>query len=131
MDEAAKKIQALYRGHSVRNSMNWQLPSGRTLYQTLEEARRRAFLSDGPTKSPLKLESHNYPSILKTNFHSVTDSNVNDISPKTSSTESLIDEALVSSRALLLDAERSMSHITKKRGVSPTASSVSDVSDTC
>lgn len=30
-NEAATRIQAAYRGHTVRQSMNWPLPSGQTL----------------------------------------------------------------------------------------------------
>ena len=36
--EAAIKIQAAYRGHSVRKSFNWELPTGRTLNSIIKGA---------------------------------------------------------------------------------------------
>lgn len=64
MEDAAKKIQSLYQGHIVRQSYDWSLPSGRSLYQTMEEARRRAFLNDMKGEPPVQLASSNYPSVL-------------------------------------------------------------------
>ena len=64
MENAAKKIQSLYQRHVVRQSYDWSLPSGRSLYQTMEEARRRAFLNDMKGEPPVQLASSNYPSVL-------------------------------------------------------------------
>ena len=38
LDTAATKIQAAYRGHSVRQGLNWKLPSGQTLGAALRDA---------------------------------------------------------------------------------------------
>ena len=42
MDAAAKRIQAAYRGHSVRQDLNWRLPSGRTLADKIHGVRNRS-----------------------------------------------------------------------------------------
>ena len=39
-NEAARKIQAAYRGHVVRKSLHWALPSGGTLKDTMQGARK-------------------------------------------------------------------------------------------
>ncbi|GFR60073.1 centrosome-associated protein 350 [Elysia marginata] len=41
-DEAAARIQAAYRGHSVRGAANWTLPSGDTLGDRLRPSRSKA-----------------------------------------------------------------------------------------
>ena len=64
MEDAAVKMQSLYQGHIVRQSYDWSLPSGRSLYQAMEEARRRAFLEDVKGEPPVQLASSNYPSVL-------------------------------------------------------------------
>lgn len=64
MNKAAEKIQAAYRDHNVRQSFHWNLPSGRTLYETMEEGRRRAFLNDIHIQSPVELASSKYPSVI-------------------------------------------------------------------
>ncbi|CAL1535795.1 unnamed protein product [Lymnaea stagnalis] len=38
--QAATRIQAAYRGHNVRQALNWELPSGRTLGHKLERSRQ-------------------------------------------------------------------------------------------
>ncbi|XP_057290605.1 centrosome-associated protein 350-like [Hydractinia symbiolongicarpus] len=119
MDEAAKKIQALYRGHTVRASKNWPLSSGKSLYQTLEEGRRRAFLADMKSELPVQLASQNYPSIaigekaVDYSSDSVSFS-LEHSSKKIASTASLIDSALHNSNVLLSDAEKSVSNIRSK-----------------
>lgn len=119
MDEAAKKIQALYRGHTVRASKNWSLSSGKSLYQTLEEGRRRAFLTDMKSEFPVQLASQNYPSIaigekaVDYSSDSVSFSSEHS-SKKITSTASLIDGALRNSNVLLSDAEKSVSNIRSK-----------------
>ena len=40
MSSAATTIQAAYRGHSVRQGLNWKLPSGNTLGSTVRRAPR-------------------------------------------------------------------------------------------
>ena len=64
MEEAAKKIQAFYRGHCTRKSLHWKLPSGRTLYEAFEAARRSALLSDIRTEPPVVLASAGHPPII-------------------------------------------------------------------
>ena len=38
MNVAATRIQAAYRGHSVRQGLNWRLPSGHTLGDIMRKA---------------------------------------------------------------------------------------------
>ena len=40
--EAATKIQAAYRGHSVRQGLNWKLPSGQAFGASLRKAREKS-----------------------------------------------------------------------------------------
>ncbi|XP_065067788.1 centrosome-associated protein 350-like [Rhopilema esculentum] len=40
-EEAATRIQAAYRGHSIRQGLTWKLPSGKTLAATMREAREK------------------------------------------------------------------------------------------
>ena len=91
---AAKKIQAAYRGHYVRQSLSWQLPSGRTLYQSLEEARRQAFLNDIKNQ-PVQLTSSNFPPVAIASNYDLYSSSLS----KKGSTSSFINEALQSSNA--------------------------------
>ena len=39
-EEAARKIQAAYRGYSIRKSLRWKLPTGGTLAEVMQGARR-------------------------------------------------------------------------------------------
>ncbi|XP_065646812.1 centrosome-associated protein 350 isoform X7 [Hydra vulgaris] len=73
MEDAAKLIQAAYRGHCVRQSLSWQLPSGRTLYQSLEEAKRQAFLNDIQNK-PVELTSSNFRPVVLPNKYEYSNS---------------------------------------------------------
>ena len=41
-DKAATKIQAVYRAHEVRKSMEWTLPSGGTLKESLQQESRKS-----------------------------------------------------------------------------------------
>ncbi|XP_047134518.1 centrosome-associated protein 350 isoform X3 [Hydra vulgaris] len=73
MEDAAKLIQAAYRGHCVRQSLSWQLPSGRTLYQSLEEAKRQAFLNDIQS-NPVELTSSNFRPVVLPNKYEYSNS---------------------------------------------------------
>ena len=135
MDNAACKIQATYRGHSVRQSLHtWQLPSGRTLYQTLEEAKRRAFVQDLYQEKPVRLTSDHYqPVRIPSVPPSPALSSVRQSSKQSSKGQSLkspemninhssslsvaniISKALESSRLSLEDADRSLLSISKKK----------------
>lgn len=129
MEDAARKIQATYRGHSVRQSLHtWQLPTGRTLYQTMEEAKRRAFVQDLRQDTPIGLASDHYlpvriPSVppspeLSSVRHSsrLSSKNRSSKSPDSAfSVLNLVSEALESSKQSLEDAERSMSTISKRK----------------
>lgn len=128
MELAAAKIQALYRGHSVRQNLrSWQLSSGRTLYQTLEESRRRAFLSDIRHEEPVKLVSANQPPIkiidkspdMKSDSGSRSHRGVPQTSNSghdaPSSVTTLISEALGHSKSLLEDANQSLSRVSSKK----------------
>eukprot|EP00111_Clytia_hemisphaerica_P021715 TCONS_00063858-protein len=64
METAARKIQAAYRGFNVRQGLHsWELPSGRTLHQTMEEARRRAFIRDLKMEPQVQLASALYEKV--------------------------------------------------------------------
>lgn len=124
MEVAAKKIQALYRGHSVRQNLHsWQLPSGRTLHQTLEEGRRRAFLSDLQNKQPVKLASDHRPPVkVNSDIRSPVRISPNyegqeEGTSSQSSVTSLISEALIHSKSLLEDADKSLSRVSTKSQV--------------
>lgn len=132
MEDAARKIQATYRGHSVRQSLHsWQLSTGRTLYQTLEEARLRAFVQDLRQDTPICLASDHYlpvriPSVLPSPElssvrHSSRLSSKQQLSKSPDSAlsvASLVSEALESSKLSLEDAERSKSSISKRKNYS-------------
>ena len=113
MESAAKKIQAVYRGYNVRQNLrSWQLPSGRTLHQTLEEGRRRAFLTDINAQPSIPLTSdHREP--VKLPPKSIP----RNISPEDESGNqnmaSMIAEALESSKISLENAGKTLSSISR------------------
>lgn len=123
MDSAARKIQATYRGHSIRQSLRtWELPSGRTLYQTMEEAKRRAFLRDINMEQNVELFSDHYkpvriPSVPPSGGSSKRQSKSPNMDDP-SSLGNLVSEALESSKLSLEDAERSLTSINRNKTIS-------------
>jgi len=112
MESAAKKIQATYRGYNVRQNMrSWQLPSGRTLHQTLEEARRKAFLTD-INAQPLKSLACDHRKAVKLPPKSIP-RNISIELDASGDMASMIAEALESSKLSLEEAGQSLSSISK------------------
>ena len=93
--EAATKIQAAFRGHSIRQGLTWKLPSGKTFGASLREARQN---SSDALNYKKKLETQ--PEPLAVDSYSTAfdaDSDVALFSDRTT-TESLIKEAKKTSK---------------------------------
>ena len=89
---AATTIQAAFRGHSVRQGLNWKLPSGRTLRSTVRQGlhQRSRILGTGASES----------SQYSTAWDNDDKSSISDINTSYSSARSKVKSPTHSSRSL-------------------------------
>ena len=89
-EKAATKIQAAFRGHSIRQGLTWKLPSGKTFGASLKEMRQKSAAAVSYKK---QLETEDERIVSDSYTHSFDpESDVDLFSDKTS-TESLIKAA--------------------------------------
>lgn len=86
-EEAATKIQAVFRGHSTRQGLNWKLPSGKTFGASLKEAKQKSHEIEAYRK-----EIDSKPAIDSYSSMFDADSDIDLFSDQTT-TESLVEEA--------------------------------------
>ena len=93
---AATTIQAAFRGHSVRQGLNWKLPSGRTLRSTVREGLYQRARISGAGAS----ESSQYSTARDTVVPNEGNSSISDINTSYSSARSNAQSPTRSSRSL-------------------------------
>ena len=96
MTSAATTIQAAFRGHSVRQGLNWKLPSGRTLRSTVREGLQQRPRVSGAGAS----ESSQYSTARDTVVPNEGNSSMSDINTSYSSVRSNAHSPTHSSRSL-------------------------------
>lgn len=96
MTSAATTIQAAFRGHSVRQGLNWKLPSGRTLRSTAREGLHQRPRISGAGAS----ESSQYSTARDTVVPNEGNSTISDINTSYSSVRSNVQSPTHSSRSL-------------------------------
>lgn len=96
MTSAATTIQAAFRGHSVRQGLNWKLPSGRTLRSTVRKGLHQRPGISGTGAS----ESSQYSTARDTVVPNEDRSTISDISTSYSSVRSNVQSSTHSSRSL-------------------------------
>ena len=96
MTSAATTIQAAYRGHSVRQGLNWKLPSGRTLRSTVRQGLHQRPGISGAGAS----ESSQYSTVWDTVVPNEDKSTISDINTSYSSARSNVQSPTHSSRSL-------------------------------
>ena len=96
MTSAATTIQAAFRGHSVRQGLNWKLPSGRTLRSTVREGLHQRSSMSGAGAS----ESSQYSTAWDTVVPNEDKSSISDINTSYSSGRSNVKSLTHSSRSL-------------------------------
>ena len=108
---AATTIQAAYRGYSVRQGLNWKLPSGRTLRSTLREGLHpRAGFSGAVTS-----ESSRYSTAWETMVpHEDRSGSLSDINTSFSEARSNARSATTSSRSLMVKMNFCLQYRKKK-----------------
>ena len=96
MTSAATTIQAAFRGHSVRQGLNWKLPSGRTLRSTVRHGlhQRPGILGAGAS------DSSQYSTVRDTVVPNEDRSTISDINTSYSSVRSNAQSPTHSSRSL-------------------------------
>ncbi|XP_015774007.1 PREDICTED: centrosome-associated protein 350-like [Acropora digitifera] len=101
---AATTIQAAYRGYSVRQGLNWKLPSGRTLRSTVREGLHPRTGFSGAMTS----ESSRYSTAWETMVpHEDRSGSLSDINTSFSEARSNARSAIMSSRSLMDDRSSS------------------------
>lgn len=101
---AATTIQAAFRGHSVRQGLNWKLPSGRTLRSTIREGLHQRPRISGAGAS----ESSQYSTARDTVVPNEGNSSISDINTSYSSARSNAQSPTHSSRSLKDDRSLSV-----------------------
>lgn len=96
MTSAATRIQAAFRGHSVREGLNWKLPSGRTLRSTVRQGLHQRPGISGAGAS----ESSQYSTAWDTVVPNEDKSNISDINTSYSSARSTVKSSTHSSGSL-------------------------------
>jgi len=96
MRSAATTIQAAFRGHSVRQGLNWKLPSGRTLRSTVREGLHQRPRISGTGAS----QSSQYSTPRDTVVPNEGNSSISDINTSYSSARSNAKSPTRSSRSL-------------------------------
>ena len=96
MTSAATTIQAAFRGHSVRQGLNWKLPSGRTLRSTVREGlHQRPRISEAGAS-----ESSQYSTARDTVIPNEGSSSISEINTSYSSARPNTQSPIHSSRSL-------------------------------
>ena len=96
MTSAATTIQAAYRGYSVRQGLNWKLPSGRTLRSTVREGLQQRAGFPGAVTS----ESSRYSTAWDTVVPHDDMSSISDVNTSYSSARSTIRSQTISSKSV-------------------------------